>query len=90
MLLTGSYVSTIDKQFINKFTTKNADELWLSAVTILRIGIGAQLAILALTEKLIYPGLAVVFIEMFPFQYIPSNWFKRWYRYAFCLLYRYL
>lgn len=67
MLLTGSYVSTIDKQFINKFTTKSADELWLSAVTILRIGIGAQLAILALTEKLIYPGLAVVFIEMFPF-----------------------
>lgn len=67
MLFTGSYVSTIDHQFINKFTTKNADELWASALTILRIGIGAQLAILALTEKLIYPGLAVVFIEMFPF-----------------------
>ena len=44
MLFTGSYVSTIDHQFINKFTTKNADELWASALTILRIGIGAQLA----------------------------------------------
>ena len=67
MVLTGPYISTIDHQFISKFNTINTDELWNLALTVLRVGIGAQLAILALTEKLIYPGLAVVFIEMFPF-----------------------
>jgi hypothetical protein len=36
-------------------------------VRILRIGIGLQLVVLALTEKLINPGLGLVFIEMYPF-----------------------
>lgn len=40
---------------------------WGKAVTILRVGFGLQLSVLALTEKLVYPGLAVAFIEMFPF-----------------------
>ncbi|WP_318492921.1 hypothetical protein [Photobacterium leiognathi] len=67
MILTGSYVSTIDNKFLAAFNLPNTDELWRVALLTLRIGIGAQLAILALTEKMVYPGLAVVFIEMFPF-----------------------
>ncbi|MUK91058.1 hypothetical protein GNP80_01175 [Aliivibrio fischeri] len=67
MLLCGAHVSNFDKRVIKTLRLPLPTVMWERAVAILRIGIGLQLAILAMTEKLIYPGLAVVFIEMFPF-----------------------
>ncbi|WP_421321016.1 hypothetical protein [Aeromonas veronii] len=66
MLLTGSNNTAIDHWIMSRLSLDN-EKAWRLAITILRVGIGAQLAILALTEKLINPGLALVFIERFPF-----------------------
>lgn len=66
MLLTGQYASKNDQKLF-KILKLNSDKMWKVALVTLRIGVGLQLAILAYTEKLAYPGLALVFIEMFPF-----------------------
>ncbi|KXF80975.1 hypothetical protein [Enterovibrio coralii] len=67
MIFCGSHVSSIDSKLVQKLRLPSAEQLWHNALLVLRVGIGLQLAVLAMTEKLIYPGLAVVFIEMFPF-----------------------
>ncbi|MGY3568709.1 hypothetical protein [Vibrio paucivorans] len=66
MLLTGPYLSNLDRQVFTKLNINKA-AMWSISIKFLRVGIGCQLAILAYTEKLAYPGLALVFIEMFPF-----------------------
>ncbi|MCG9599315.1 hypothetical protein L1D15_21755 [Vibrio sp. Isolate25] len=72
MLLTGQYVSKNDQKVV-ELLNLDSERMWALAVVILRIGVGFQLAILAYTEKLAYPGLALVFIEMFPFyNFFPS------------------
>lgn len=67
MILCGGYISRVDVFFLGKDKLVTKEQQWNKALSVLRIGIGTQLAILALTEKLIFPGLAVVFVEMFPF-----------------------
>ncbi|MEZ8613092.1 MULTISPECIES: hypothetical protein [unclassified Vibrio] len=72
MLLTGHYISKNDQRLVEALNL-DSENMWKIALIILRIGIGLQLAILAYTEKLAYPGLALVFIEMFPFyNFFPS------------------
>ena len=66
MLLNGPVISTVD-QWIFPASTEKAERRWSLSVRILRIGIGLQLVILAFTEKLINPGLGLVFVEMYPF-----------------------
>lgn len=66
MLLTGHHVSTLDNRLVVKYQL-DSSSLWTAAVDILRVGLGLQLVVLAYTEKIAYPGLALVFVEMFPF-----------------------
>ena len=67
MIFSGTHVSSFDNKLTQKLRLPSTDNLWQAALLVLRVGIGLQLIVLALTEKLIYPGLAVVFVEMFPF-----------------------
>ncbi|MDR2688389.1 MAG: hypothetical protein LBB76_01360 [Azoarcus sp.] len=64
MVLNGPVVSTVDQWAIG---IGNAKRFWNLSISVLRIGIGLQLAILALVEKLLRPGLALVFVESYPF-----------------------
>jgi hypothetical protein len=64
MLLNGPVISTVDQWVI---PAERAERFWKLSVRILRIGIGLELVILALMEKLIHPGLGLVFVEMYPF-----------------------
>jgi hypothetical protein len=64
MVLNGPVISRVDQWF---FPLNKSEQCWRLSVRILRIGIGLQLVILALTEKLIAPGLGLAFIEMYPF-----------------------
>lgn len=66
MTLTGHYISKNDHKVVEALGMDH-DRMWILALFILRVGIGLQLAILAYTEKLAFPGLALVFVEMFPF-----------------------
>lgn len=66
MLLNGPVISTLD-QWIFPASTEKSERRWKRSVLILRIGIGLQLIVLALTEKLLSPGLGLVFVEMYPF-----------------------
>ncbi|MDR2127775.1 MAG: hypothetical protein LBP52_01715 [Burkholderiaceae bacterium] len=64
MVLNGPVISTVDQWML---PACKSERFWKLSVRILRMGIGLQLVVLALTEKLIYPGLGLVFIEMYPF-----------------------
>jgi hypothetical protein len=64
MVLNGHVISTVDQGL---FPAEKAQYFWKLSVRLLRMGIGLQLVILALTEKLIYPGLGLVFVERFSF-----------------------
>jgi uncharacterized membrane protein YphA (DoxX/SURF4 family) len=66
MVLNGPVISTVD-QWIFPASAEKAQRRWILSVRILRIGIGLQLVVLALTEKLIYTGLGLAFVEMYPF-----------------------
>ncbi len=73
MIFSGAHVSSIDNKLIQKLRLPSIDTLWETALVVLRAGIGMQLVVLAFTEKLIYPGLGVVFVDMFPFyNFFPS------------------
>ncbi|MDR2032313.1 MAG: hypothetical protein LBP86_08715, partial [Azoarcus sp.] len=63
MILNGPLISRADQWAL---PMDKAEQRWKLSVRILRIGIGLQLVVLALTEKLINPGLGLVFIEMYP------------------------
>jgi hypothetical protein len=64
MVLNGPVISTVDRWVI---PAEKAERFWKFSVRLLRMGIGLQLVILALVEKLIQPGLGLVFVEMYPF-----------------------
>ncbi|MDR2261807.1 MAG: hypothetical protein LBE06_12990 [Azoarcus sp.] len=64
MILNGPVISRADQWALS---ADKAEQRWKLSVRILRIGIGLQLVVLALTEKLINPGLGLVFVEMYPF-----------------------
>ncbi|MDR1912782.1 MAG: hypothetical protein LBQ52_10630 [Helicobacteraceae bacterium] len=62
MILNGHILNVADR-----WTGFNSDGwLWRLSITILRVGIGLQLVALALTEKLINPGMGLVFVETYP------------------------
>jgi hypothetical protein len=64
MVLNGPVISAVDKWL---FPDNTAERFWKLSVRILRMGIGLQLVILALVEKLVQPGLGLVFVENYPF-----------------------
>ena len=64
MVLNGPVVSKVDQWLI---PVGNPERAWKLSVRILRMGIGLQLVILACVEKLVQPGLGLVFVEMYPF-----------------------
>jgi uncharacterized membrane protein YphA (DoxX/SURF4 family) len=64
MVLNGPVISAVDQWILS---VRKSEQRWKLSVRILRVGIGLQLVILALTEKLIDPGLGLVFVEMYPF-----------------------
>ncbi|MGY3569984.1 hypothetical protein [Vibrio paucivorans] len=72
MMMTGHHISVFDSKLATHYNLAT-NKTWHTAVTVLRIGIGLQLVVLAYTEKIAYPGLALVFVEMFPFyNFFPS------------------
>lgn len=76
MLLAGPYVSRIDKSIFKRFNIE-FENVWSIGMSTLRVGIGLQLVVLAFTEKLINPGLSLVFIEMYPFyNFFPTLGFE--------------
>ncbi|MDR1661262.1 MAG: hypothetical protein LBR95_02375 [Azoarcus sp.] len=64
MLLNGPILCTVDQWVL---PSGQSGWRWKLSIRILRVGIGLQLVTLALTEKLINPGLGLVFVEMYPF-----------------------
>jgi hypothetical protein len=62
MIINGHILNVADR-----WTSFNSEGWhWRLSITILRIGIGLQLIALALTEKLINPGMGLVFVETYP------------------------
>jgi hypothetical protein len=64
MALNGAVVSTVDQW---TFRANKSERFWKLSIRILRAGMGLQLVILALVEKLVQPGLGLVFVEQYPF-----------------------